>query len=119
MAGSLAELDGLIDEWFLASLHGPRAATADQLATALAAAGARRSPLPAWGCLRRRLGRIESRRYGHCVRLVLHCRRRAGSGRGLSRSLPGSVNVTTGRVLHWIIPFRPSGWRGTRLRQPA
>lgn len=35
MAGSLAELDGLIDEWFLASLHGPRAATADQLATAL------------------------------------------------------------------------------------
>ena len=24
MAGSLAELDGLIDEWFLASLHGPR-----------------------------------------------------------------------------------------------
>ena len=24
MAGSLAELDGLIDEWFPASLHGPR-----------------------------------------------------------------------------------------------
>ena len=35
MAGSLAELDGLIDQWFLASLTGPRAATAEQLAAAL------------------------------------------------------------------------------------
>ena len=35
MAGSLAELDGLIDQWFLASLTGPRAATAEQLAVAL------------------------------------------------------------------------------------
>jgi dihydrofolate synthase/folylpolyglutamate synthase len=35
MAGSLAELDGLIDHWFLASLTGPRAATAEQLAVAL------------------------------------------------------------------------------------
>ncbi|WP_447831337.1 bifunctional tetrahydrofolate synthase/dihydrofolate synthase [Aeromonas salmonicida] len=35
MAGSLAELDGLIDAWFLASLTGPRAATAEQLAAAL------------------------------------------------------------------------------------
>ena len=31
----LAELDGLIDQWFLASLTGPRAATAEQLAAAL------------------------------------------------------------------------------------
>jgi len=35
----LAELDGLIDEWFLASLHGPRAATAAQLAAALGEQG--------------------------------------------------------------------------------
>ena len=35
MAGSLAELDGLIDQWFLASLTGPRAATAEQLVAAL------------------------------------------------------------------------------------
>ncbi|MNJ46135.1 Bifunctional protein FolC [compost metagenome] len=35
MTGSLAELDGLIDQWFLASLTGPRAATAEQLAVAL------------------------------------------------------------------------------------
>ncbi|PJG57389.1 bifunctional tetrahydrofolate synthase/dihydrofolate synthase, partial [Aeromonas cavernicola] len=35
MAGSLTELDGLIDSWYLASLNGPRAATAAQLATAL------------------------------------------------------------------------------------
>lgn len=35
MAGSLAELDGLIDQWFLASLTGPRAATAEQLVVAL------------------------------------------------------------------------------------
>ncbi|MFM4849918.1 bifunctional tetrahydrofolate synthase/dihydrofolate synthase [Aeromonas rivipollensis] len=35
MAGSLAELDGLIDHWFLASLTGPRAATAEQLVAAL------------------------------------------------------------------------------------
>ena len=35
MAGSLAELDGLIDEWFLASLSGPRAATSIQLGEAL------------------------------------------------------------------------------------
>ncbi|KXU81275.1 bifunctional tetrahydrofolate synthase/dihydrofolate synthase [Aeromonas enteropelogenes] len=35
MAGSLAELDGLIDEWHLASLTGPRAASATQLRDAL------------------------------------------------------------------------------------
>ncbi|WP_349918297.1 bifunctional tetrahydrofolate synthase/dihydrofolate synthase [Aeromonas veronii] len=35
MAGSLAELTGLIDEWYLASLHGPRAAASAQLAAAL------------------------------------------------------------------------------------
>ncbi|WP_172953962.1 bifunctional tetrahydrofolate synthase/dihydrofolate synthase [Aeromonas sp. CU5] len=35
MAGSLAELDGLIGQWYLASLTGPRAATATQLAAAL------------------------------------------------------------------------------------
>ncbi|PJC94279.1 bifunctional tetrahydrofolate synthase/dihydrofolate synthase [Aeromonas lusitana] len=35
MAGSLAELKGLIDGWHLASLHGPRAATSAQLAAAL------------------------------------------------------------------------------------
>lgn len=35
MAGSLAELTGLIDEWYLASLHGPRAASSAQLAAAL------------------------------------------------------------------------------------
>ncbi|UBO75555.1 MULTISPECIES: bifunctional tetrahydrofolate synthase/dihydrofolate synthase [Aeromonas] len=35
MAGSLAELDGLVDCWYLASLTGPRAATAGQLADAL------------------------------------------------------------------------------------
>lgn len=39
MAGSLAELDGLIDQWYLASLHGPRAATSAQLATALGEQG--------------------------------------------------------------------------------
>ncbi|MGL5974620.1 MAG: glutamate ligase domain-containing protein, partial [Aeromonas sobria] len=37
MAGSLAELDGLIGQWYLASLTGPRAATAEQLAIALGA----------------------------------------------------------------------------------
>ena len=35
MAGSLAELDGLISEWYLASLTGPRAASAEQLAAEL------------------------------------------------------------------------------------
>lgn len=39
MAGSLAELDGLIHEWHLASLHGPRAATSAQLAAALGEQG--------------------------------------------------------------------------------
>ncbi|VEG96923.1 bifunctional folylpolyglutamate synthase/ dihydrofolate synthase [Aeromonas encheleia] len=39
MAGSLAELDGLVDQWFLASLDGPRAASAAQLATALGEQG--------------------------------------------------------------------------------
>ncbi len=41
MAGSLAELDGLIGEWYLASLTGPRAASAAQLAAAL---GSERGP---------------------------------------------------------------------------
>ncbi|WP_429081210.1 bifunctional tetrahydrofolate synthase/dihydrofolate synthase [Aeromonas bivalvium] len=40
MAGSLAELDGLIDHWYLASLSGPRGATAALLADALGQAGA-------------------------------------------------------------------------------
>ncbi|WP_162625829.1 bifunctional tetrahydrofolate synthase/dihydrofolate synthase [Aeromonas bivalvium] len=40
MAGSLAELDGLIDRWYLASLSGPRGATAALLADALGQAGA-------------------------------------------------------------------------------
>ncbi|MGL5294540.1 MAG: glutamate ligase domain-containing protein, partial [Aeromonas sp.] len=35
MAGSLAELDGLIGKWYLASLSGPRAASAAQLMAAL------------------------------------------------------------------------------------
>ncbi|MNN93134.1 Bifunctional protein FolC [compost metagenome] len=39
MAGSLAELKGLVDEWFLASLDGPRAASAAQLAKALGEQG--------------------------------------------------------------------------------
>ncbi|USV59025.1 bifunctional tetrahydrofolate synthase/dihydrofolate synthase [Aeromonas encheleia] len=39
MTGSLAELKGLVDEWFLASLDGPRAASAAQLATALGEQG--------------------------------------------------------------------------------
>lgn len=43
MAGSLAELDGLIDHWYLASLHGPRAATSAQLATALGEQGPARA----------------------------------------------------------------------------
>ncbi|MFM4704257.1 bifunctional tetrahydrofolate synthase/dihydrofolate synthase [Aeromonas bivalvium] len=40
MAGSLAELDGLIDHWYLASLTGPRGATAALLADALGQDGA-------------------------------------------------------------------------------
>ncbi|MGS3143500.1 bifunctional tetrahydrofolate synthase/dihydrofolate synthase [Aeromonas sanarellii] len=39
MAGSLKELQGLVDGWYLASLHGPRAATAAQLAAALGEQG--------------------------------------------------------------------------------
>ncbi len=39
MAGSLAELDGLIDDWYLASLSGPRAASSAQLAMALGERG--------------------------------------------------------------------------------
>ncbi len=35
MASTLAELDGIIDLWFLGSLHGPRAATAQMLADVL------------------------------------------------------------------------------------
>lgn len=49
MAGSLAELDGLIDEWFWQASTARARPRPTSWRRPLAAAGARRSPLPAWG----------------------------------------------------------------------